>query len=91
MSLITAFSINGLSEAIMGVAVKANGEEVLVYNAQEVEKILEQTGYGLSLTAFIKDLDIATLGDRAPVFVYIDENLEEKIEVCDFQGSDTLH
>ena len=75
----------------MGVAVKANGEEVLVYNAQEVEKILEQTGYGLSLTAFIKDLDIATLGDRAPVFVYIDENLEEKIEVCDFQGSDTLH
>jgi|TARA_R100001443_G_scaffold68740_1_gene77417 hypothetical protein len=91
MSLMTAFSISGLSEAIIGVGVKASGEEVLVYNAQLVETILERSGCDLTLTGFIQDLELAGLGDRAPVFVYIDENLEEKLEVCDFQGSDTLH
>ena len=91
MSLITAFSISGLSEAIIGVGVKASGEEVLVYNAHLVEVILERSGCGLTLAGFIEDLDLAGLGDRAPVFVYIDKDLEQKLEVCDFQGSDTLH
>ncbi len=93
MSEITeAYAIEGLYAALVGIGLRESGQEVLVYDAARVERLLESNGSELSLWAFIQELDMASLGERAPMFIWLDENLLDGFKTFrGAGGSNRLH
>lgn len=92
MSNVTeAYAIDGLLDALVGVGLRSGGQEVLVYDAARVEELLESRGAELSLWAFIQELDMASLGERAPMFVWLDDDLIYEIKNGNARGRHRLH
>lgn len=71
-----AYAIEGLAEAVIGVGLRDSGQQVLVYDAISVQDILESSGAGLSFDAFIEALQMEDLGERAPLFIWLDDDLK---------------
>ena len=86
-----AYEIDGLLEALVGVGLRESGQEVLVYDAARVEELLESRGAELSLWAFIQELDVASLGERAPMFVWLDDDLRYEIKSGTSGGRHRVH
>lgn len=86
-----AYAIDGLLEALVGVGLRESGQEVLVYDAARVEELLESRGTELSLWAFIQELDMASLGERAPMFVWLDDDLRYEIKSGTAGGRHRIH
>lgn len=86
-----AYAIDGLLEALVGIGLREGGQEVLVYDAARVEELLESRGTELSLWAFIQELDVAGLGERAPMFVWLDDDLRYEIKSGTAGGRNRLH
>lgn len=69
-------AVEGLDKACIGTAVCSGGREVLVYDAGVAEQILADGGYGEeALYPFLVECGFEELGDNAPIFVYLDEEL----------------
>ncbi len=86
-----AYAVEGLLEALVGIGLREGGQEVLVYDAARVEELLESRGFELSLWAFIQELNIADLGTRAPMFVWLDDDLKHEITGGTTGGRYRLH
>lgn len=71
-----AYAIEGLAEAVIGVGLRDSGQQVLVYDAICVQDILESAGTGLSFDAFLEALQMEDLGERAPLFIWLDDDLK---------------
>ena len=72
---VQVFAIVGFDEAVIGTALR-NGHEVLVYDGYKAEVIaalLEPKAKTLS--EYLQNIALDKLGDRAPVFVYLDEDV----------------
>ena len=79
------YVIEGLLEAVIGVGLREKGTRVLVYDAYSVQNILETSGSELSVHAFIEELEQADLGERAPLFVWLDDDIKHGL--ADSSGS----
>ena len=86
-----AYALDGLLEALVGIGIRESGQEVLVYDAARVEELLESRGAELSLWAFIQELDVAGLGERAPMFVWLDDDLRYEIKSGVAGGRNRIH
>jgi hypothetical protein len=72
--------IEGLDEAIIGTGLRGPNSEVLVYDANKANEILLYAGYGEdSLPYFLESLDVDGLGERAPLFIYLDSDVEHDV------------
>lgn len=72
---VQVFAIVGFDEALIGTALRA-GHEVLVYDGYKAEAIaaaLEPSAKTLS--EYLQKIALDKLGDKAPVFVYLDEDV----------------
>lgn len=79
MSDIEMMAINGLDEAVIGTGVRGD-TEVLVYDATHVLEILEAIGYNEpSLDEFLEYIHINELGERAPIFVFLDSDVSSEL------------
>jgi len=68
-------AIEGLDEAILGTGIRTSKSEVLVYDGDVAEEILLHMGYGEnSLPYFLESIDLDGLGDKAPMFIYLDND-----------------
>ena len=71
--------IDGHDNAVVGVSFTWRNQrqvQVLVYDAISVQDILESSGSGLSFNAFLEALHMEDLGDRAPLFIWLDDDLK---------------
>ncbi len=69
-------AIEGLDEAIIGTGIRSSDSEVLVYDADAAQEVLLYLGYGENaLPYFLESLNVDGLGDKAPIFIYLDNNL----------------
>lgn len=74
---IEMISIQGFDEAILGTGIRESNREVLVYDADKCEELLITQGYGVnSLSHFLESIDVDSLGNRAPLFIYLDANVD---------------
>ena len=72
-------SIDGFDDAIIGTGMRSTSREVLVYDADKCEEILVAAGYGVNcLPFFLENIDVDSLGERAPIFIYLDSNDKRK-------------
>ena len=72
--------IEGLDEAIIGTGLRTCDSEVLVYDANIANELLLYAGYGEnSLPYFLESLDVDGLGERAPIFIYLDKDVEHDV------------
>ena len=72
-------AIEGLSSALIGTGVRGNSE-VLVYDALKAEILLQDNGFGEdSLFDYLYSMGINDLGDKAPLFVYLDDNITNEL------------
>jgi hypothetical protein len=72
--------IEGLDDAIVGTGFRSQAGEVLVYDADKCNELLMYAGYGENcLPFFLESLDIESLGDRAPFFIYLDGETEHDV------------
>lgn len=75
MPKVQVFAIEGFDEAIIGTAYR-NGHEVLAYDGWAVEAILAGLGAKEgSLEEFLRMIRVHELGDQAPVFVYLGDDI----------------
>ena len=73
---ISMVASEGLDKAVLGTALLKGGKEVLVYDADKAERILFDAGYGDdALYPFLVSCGFDELGEDAPVFVFLDEEL----------------
>jgi len=86
-----AYAIDGLAEAVIGVGLRDSGRQVLVYNAIRVQDILESSGTGLSFNAFLEALQMEDLGERAPLFIWLDDDLKYGLKAVGTGTSHRLH
>jgi hypothetical protein len=72
--------IEGLDEAIIGTGLRSMESEVLVYDAEKANEILMYAGYGENaLPHFLEGLAVDGLGERAPLFIYLDSDVEHDV------------
>jgi hypothetical protein len=68
-------ALEGFDQAVIGTAYRG-GNEVLVYDGHLAEAIVRSLeGEAATLEDFLTKISLSKLGDRAPVFVYLDEDL----------------
>jgi hypothetical protein len=72
---VQVFAIVGFDEAVIGTALR-NGHEVLVYDGYIAEAIAAAIEPKMkSLSEYLESISLNKLGDKAPVFVYLDEDV----------------
>jgi hypothetical protein len=72
---VQVFAIEGFEDAIIGTAYRG-GHEVLVYDGWIFEAIVASIDPNpTSLHEYLTKIRLHELGDRAPVFVYLDEEV----------------
>jgi len=72
---VEVFALAGFDAAIIGTAYRG-GNEVLAYDGHLVNAILAPK----TLDAYLAELAVQELGDKAPVFLYLDEEIVEPYE-----------
>ena len=73
---VSMLAVEGLDNACIGTALCSGGREVLVYDATKAEQILIDGGYGEdALYPYLVECGFEELGEDAPIFVYLDEEL----------------
>jgi len=73
--ILEMIAIEGLDDAILGTGIRTSKNEVLVYDGDVAEEILLYMGYGEhSLPHFLESIDLDSLGDKAPMFIYLDSD-----------------
>lgn len=77
---IEMISIDGFDAAIIGTGIRAIAKEVLVYDADACEKLLRDNGFEDPLSIYLESIDVDSLGDRAPLFIYLDSNADDKLD-----------
>lgn len=86
-----AYAIEGLAEAVIGVGLRDSGQQVLVYDAMSVQEILESSNSGLSFDTFLEALQMEDLGERAPLFIWLDDDLKYGLRAAGTGTSHRLH
>jgi|DEB0MinimDraft_10_1074344.scaffolds.fasta_scaffold04578_1 hypothetical protein len=86
-----AYAIEGLAEAVIGIGLRDSGRQVLVYDAISVQDILESSGSGLSFGAFLEALNIEGLGERAPMFIWLDDDIKYELKAVGAGSGYRLH
>lgn len=86
-----AYAIDGLVEAVVGVGLRETGQQVLVYDAYSVQDILESSGSGLSLDTLMQALELEDLGDRAPLFIWLDDDIKYGLRATSAGTSYRIH
>jgi len=86
-----AYAIEGLAEAVIGIGLRDSGRQVLVYDAISVQDILESSGSGLSFSAFLEALNIEGLGERAPMFIWLDDDIKYELKAVGAGSGYRLH
>lgn len=77
---VSMVAVEGLDKAVIGTALCTGGREVLVYDADKAEQILYDSGYGEdALYPFLVSCGYEELGDDAPIFVYLDDELGSEL------------
>jgi hypothetical protein len=75
---IEMIAIEGLDSALIGTGLRGTSE-VLVYDATKAEVLLQNNGFGTdSLHDFLYSVGIDSLGENAPLFVYLDEDISDE-------------
>ena len=73
-------AIEGLDKAVIGTALCIGAKEVLVYDANKAEQILFDAGYGDdALYTFLVSCGFDELGEDAPIFVFLDDELGSEL------------
>ena len=73
--------LEGLDDAIIGTGAQYPGLEVLVYDGYKVFSILRKAGYNEEQAEeYLSSLQIETLGDLAPIFVFMDNEVVDDIK-----------
>ena len=81
MGMVKVIALEGADEAIIGTCSRDGENEVLVYNADLVQKYLKGTGLSTKeVLEIIEGARFSEHGDFAPVFVHMDQELERKID-----------
>lgn len=70
------FAVAGFEEAIIGTGVRYGSEEVLVYDAEIAQALLDEDE---ELGNYLYNIGIEHLGEEAPLFVFLNKKaVEEK-------------
>jgi len=92
MSLLEMIAVEGLDEAVIGTGLRTTGKEVLVYDANKAQEIIDgYIGEGMDVTEYLFEIGIDALGDQAPIFVYLDENAEDELRRARRESYGALH
>jgi hypothetical protein len=75
---VQVFALAGFDSAIIGTAYRG-GNEVLAYDGHMVAAILAPK----TLDEYLAELAVQELGDKAPVFLYLDEEVVDTDESRD--------
>lgn len=77
---VQVFAIEGFDEAVIGTAYRG-GYEVLVYDGYIAEAIAVNLEPEVkSLHEYLTRIALHTLGDKAPVFVYLDDDVVGELD-----------
>jgi hypothetical protein len=88
---VQVFAIAGFDEAVIGTALR-NGHEVLVYDGYIAEAIVAALQPELkSLSEYLDSISLSKLGDKAPVFVYLDEDVVGELTTAKREPGTPLH
>jgi hypothetical protein len=72
---VQVYAIDGFDTAIIGTAYRG-GQEVLVYDGYAAEAIIARVApKAQSLHDYLTSISLQKLGDRAPVFVFLDDDV----------------
>ena len=77
---IEMISIDGFDDAIIGTGIRALAKEVLVYDANMCEDLLKSNGFSAPLSNYLESIDVDSLGDRAPLFIYLDSKADDELD-----------
>jgi hypothetical protein len=84
-------ALEGFDQAIIGTAYRG-GNEVLVYDGYIAQAIVsELAGEQQSLHEFLTSIALHKLGDKAPVFVYLDEDIFGDIDEANREPGTSVH
>lgn len=75
---VQVFALAGFDDAIIGTAYRG-GNEVLAYDGYKVAELLAPK----TLVEYLTELAVNELGDKAPVFLYLDEDVVGDDELRD--------
>lgn len=88
---VQVFAIEGFEDAIIGTAYRG-GHEVLVYDGELFEAIAVQQNPNVkSLHEYLTTINLHKLGDRAPVFVFLDEDVVGEISEATREPGTPIH
>tara|TARA_R110002012_G_scaffold126216_4_gene277998 strand:- start:1222 stop:1503 length:282 start_codon:yes stop_codon:yes gene_type:complete len=72
--------LEGFDDAIVGTGLRDADAEVIVYDANKMQEILLWQGFPEnSLVGFLETIDLKVLGNQAPLFIYLDAELEHEV------------
>jgi hypothetical protein len=76
--------IQGFDEALIGTGLRTTGREVLVYDAYIAQDILNEwfPNEGVLLVEFLRSIEVDSLGDNAPIFVFRDDEILGEIRAA---------
>lgn len=73
-------AIEGLNEAAIGTGIRGEGKEVLVYDAYKVLEIVSDGAMDAQdLADYLFSLGLHELGDNAPIFVFLDDEIGDDL------------
>ena len=84
-------ALDGLDSAVLGTGVK-DGNEVLVYDAYKVLEMLYEAGYeDMSLEDYLEQTGLHEMGEVAPLFVFLDDNVRAELVEARSRGPVSVH
>lgn len=85
-------TVEGFDSAIIGTGLRATGREVLVYDANKAQMILNSGMYaGVDIVEYLYGLGIDSLGDNAPIFVFLDDEIVDELGRARKGGFNLVH
>jgi len=90
MPQVEMIAISGFETALIGTGMRATDKEVLVYDGDIAQAILDRRlGTYKDIMDYLQELGIDELGDEAPIFIFTDKGLRDDID--DGIEQSTLH
>jgi len=85
-------AIEGLDEAVIGTGLRTTGKEVLVYDADKAQEILnDYLGELMEISDYLFELGMDRLGDQAPIFIYLSENAVDELRRARRESYGAIH
>ena len=74
-------AIDGFEDALIGTGMRTTSLEVLVYDGYKAQELLNEFGYNdVDISEYLRLLGIDELGNKAPLFVFLDDEVRHELE-----------